>query len=98
MTTFRAFTSVLILAAVVSGPAHAEMASGSKPTAKTAEAKSKRDAKTAHADKKKHIAAEKKSLHGESNKTSKERGNGRHVAAKASHGEAKKEKKHEHAP
>lgn len=95
MTTLRAFTSALILAAVVSGPAHAEMVSATKPSTKAAESKPKHDAKDGHADKKKHASnTEKKSKH-DGAKAAKEK-TPKH-APKAAHAAAKPEKKNAHA-
>lgn len=97
MITLRAFTSALIVAAFVSGPAHAEMVSATKPPSKTESSKSKREAKS-HDGKKKHASAgnaDKKPAH-EGAKASKEKPNAHHEKAKTAHA-AKPAKKHEPA-
>ncbi|HVW27222.1 MAG TPA: hypothetical protein VHC69_17770 [Polyangiaceae bacterium] len=93
MTTLRAFTSALVLAAFVAGPAHAEMVSATKPPSKTESAKTAKQTKN-HADKKKHASADKKAR-SEGVKASKEKPH--HAAAKTAHATAKPAKKHEHA-
>jgi hypothetical protein len=94
MTTLRVFTSALILAALVSGPAHAEMVSATKPASKTAEAgRAKRDAK-GHGDKNKHASVEKKKAH-DDGKASKTREKPKaHAGAKTAHTPSKDEQKH----
>jgi hypothetical protein len=95
MTTFRAFTSALLLAAFVSGPAHAEMVSATKPS-KTAEGgKAKHDTKS-HTDKTKHASVEKKKPqpHDRGAKANKEKSKAHHAAARTTHAPPKNEKKH----
>jgi hypothetical protein len=95
MRAFRAFTSGLFLAVLMSAPAHAEMVSATKPPTKTESNKPKHDKKdhaNAHVDKKKAkhaVATDKKGLHGDKSKVDKDK-NAHHVAAKGDHDAKKK--------